>query len=211
MLVCASVIGGTRAASSRADRSRWSTPDPPSLPRRRPAGHLVRPLVGADRGRRLPRARRPGVERPLLAVADGRPAAAAPGARCRWRRCPPIDAVIISHDHYDHLDIDTDQAAGPHPARPFFVPLGIGAHLRKWGIPDDRIVELDWNESAQIGELDAGVHPGPALLRTVPDPQHHAVGVVGDRSGRGTAPSSAATPATPRASPKSARTTGLST
>ena len=64
------------------------TPDRGSA-RRRPRRHLVRPLVGAHRGRRLPRARRPGVERPLLAVARRRPAAPAPGARRRWRRCPP--------------------------------------------------------------------------------------------------------------------------
>ena len=36
---------------------------------------------------------------------------------------------------------------------PFVVPLGIGAHLRTWRIPAERIVELDWNESAQLGEL----------------------------------------------------------
>ncbi|MGX9670502.1 MBL fold metallo-hydrolase [Mycobacterium sp. HM-7] len=66
---------------------------------------------------------------------------------------PAVDAVIISHDHYDHLDIDTvTQLAGMQRAK-FFVPLGIGAHLRWWGIPAERIVELDWNQSAKLGEL----------------------------------------------------------
>jgi L-ascorbate metabolism protein UlaG (beta-lactamase superfamily) len=66
---------------------------------------------------------------------------------------PAIDAVIISHDHYDHLDIDTVQQLARTQRAKFFVPLGIGAHLRNWHIPADRIVELDWNESARLGDL----------------------------------------------------------
>ena len=66
---------------------------------------------------------------------------------------PAIDAVMISHDHYDHLDIDTIIGLARTQRAPFVVPLGVGAHLRKWGIPESRIVELDWNESHQIGEL----------------------------------------------------------
>ena len=66
---------------------------------------------------------------------------------------PAIDAVIISHDHYDHLDVDTIKQLARTQRAKFFVPLGIGAHLRSWHIPDDRIVELDWNEAGQLGEL----------------------------------------------------------
>ena len=66
---------------------------------------------------------------------------------------PAIDAVIISHDHYDHLDIDTIKQLARTQRAKFFVPLGIGAHLRTWHIPADRIVELDWNESARLGDL----------------------------------------------------------
>ncbi|MGB2920680.1 MAG: MBL fold metallo-hydrolase, partial [Mycobacterium sp.] len=66
---------------------------------------------------------------------------------------PAVDAVVISHDHYDHLDIDTIVALARTQRAPFVVPLGIGAHLRKWGIPEGRIVELDWYESHRIGEL----------------------------------------------------------
>ncbi|GAB3243111.1 MBL fold metallo-hydrolase [Mycolicibacterium hippocampi] len=66
---------------------------------------------------------------------------------------PAVDAVVISHDHYDHLDIDTIVALARTQRAPFIVPLGIGAHLRKWGIPEGRIVELDWDESHRIGEL----------------------------------------------------------
>jgi L-ascorbate metabolism protein UlaG (beta-lactamase superfamily) len=66
---------------------------------------------------------------------------------------PAIDAVLISHDHYDHLDIDTIIGLARTQRAPFVVPLGVGAHLRKWGIPDGRIVELDWHESHRIDEL----------------------------------------------------------
>ena len=93
---------------------------------------------------------------------------------------PAIDAVIISHDHYDHLDIDTIKQLARTQRAKFFVPLGVGAHLRTWHIPADRIVELDWNESARLGDLTLVCTPGPAFLRTVSDPQHHAVVVMGD-------------------------------
>ncbi|WP_421844293.1 MBL fold metallo-hydrolase [Mycobacterium sp.] len=68
-------------------------------------------------------------------------------------RLPAVDAVVISHDHYDHLDIDTVLALARTQRAPFFVPLGVGAHLRAWGIPEHRIVELDWDQSAQVEEL----------------------------------------------------------
>ena len=66
---------------------------------------------------------------------------------------PALDAVIVSHDHYDHLDIDTITALAQTQRCGFFVPLGVGAHLRRWGIPEDRIVELDWNETGHIADL----------------------------------------------------------
>ena len=66
---------------------------------------------------------------------------------------PAVDAVLISHDHYDHLDVETILGLARTQRSPFVVPLGVGAHLRKWGIPESRIVELDWNESHTIGDL----------------------------------------------------------
>ncbi|MFG3281750.1 MBL fold metallo-hydrolase [Streptomyces sp. NPDC048111] len=64
----------------------------------------------------------------------------------------PVDVVVISHDHYDHLDLPTIRAlAGTDTV--FAVPLGVGAHLEHWGVPLDRIHELDWNESAKVGGL----------------------------------------------------------
>jgi L-ascorbate metabolism protein UlaG (beta-lactamase superfamily) len=64
---------------------------------------------------------------------------------------PPIDAVVISHDHYDHLDTATIEALKDHVE--FFVPLGIGAHLESWGVDPERIHEMDWWEEAKIGGL----------------------------------------------------------
>jgi L-ascorbate metabolism protein UlaG (beta-lactamase superfamily) len=66
---------------------------------------------------------------------------------------PPVDAVLISHDHYDHLDTDTVRALVELGDAPFVVPVGVGAHLRRWGVPADRVVELDWNGSTTIGGL----------------------------------------------------------
>ncbi|MBM7112931.1 MBL fold metallo-hydrolase [Archangium primigenium] len=63
---------------------------------------------------------------------------------------PPLDAVIVSHDHYDHLDHPTILELARTPV-PFFTSLGVGAHLEAWGVPPERITELDWWESAEIG------------------------------------------------------------
>jgi L-ascorbate metabolism protein UlaG (beta-lactamase superfamily) len=66
---------------------------------------------------------------------------------------PQVDAVVISHDHYDHLDLPTVRALLRAGSAPFVVPLGIGDHLRRWGVPDARIVELDWGRSTTVGAL----------------------------------------------------------
>ncbi len=65
---------------------------------------------------------------------------------------PDIDVVVISHDHYDHLDYETIMALKDRVDR-FFVPLGVGARLEGWGIPLEMISELDWWEAAGYGDL----------------------------------------------------------
>ncbi|MGA5168302.1 MULTISPECIES: MBL fold metallo-hydrolase [Streptomyces] len=64
----------------------------------------------------------------------------------------PVDVVVISHDHYDHLDLPTIRALAATKTL-FAVPLGVGAHLERWGVPASRLRELDWNESTEIGGL----------------------------------------------------------
>jgi L-ascorbate metabolism protein UlaG (beta-lactamase superfamily) len=67
---------------------------------------------------------------------------------------PPLDAVLISHDHYDHLGKGTVQTlAGLRPDLRWITSLGVGAELRDFGVAADRITELDWTESATVGGL----------------------------------------------------------
>jgi L-ascorbate metabolism protein UlaG (beta-lactamase superfamily) len=61
----------------------------------------------------------------------------------------PLDAVIVSHDHYDHLDRPTIRALARMRV-PFITSLGVGTHLEKWGIAPERITELDWWEHTDV-------------------------------------------------------------
>ena len=63
-----------------------------------------------------------------------------------WRAesVPEIDLLIISHDHYDHLDYATIRALLPKVKR-VVTPLGVGSHLRYWGMKPEIIDERDWN------------------------------------------------------------------
>ncbi|MGW1894651.1 MBL fold metallo-hydrolase [Streptomyces sp. NPDC002004] len=71
----------------------------------------------------------------------------------------PVDAVVISHDHYDHLDLPSIKSlAGTDTV--FAVPLGVGAHLERWGVSAGRLRELDWNESTDIAGLKLTATPG---------------------------------------------------
>ena len=71
---------------------------------------------------------------------------------------PSIDIAVISHDHFDHLDMATVEALAARGTR-FVVPLGVGAHLEVWGVAADRIIELDWNETAEVAGLQVTATP----------------------------------------------------
>lgn len=58
-------------------------------------------------------------------------------------KLPAIDLIIFSHDHYDHLDYGSIQKL-KSKTKKFFVPLGVGAHLKKWGVATEDIQEFDW-------------------------------------------------------------------
>jgi N-acyl-phosphatidylethanolamine-hydrolysing phospholipase D len=66
-----------------------------------------------------------------------------------WGQLPRIDAVVISHNHYDHLDLATVTRLGNRIR--FFVPLGVAAWFREAGI--NNVVELDWGQQAEFGPL----------------------------------------------------------
>ena len=62
-----------------------------------------------------------------------------------------VDFIVISHDHYDHLDYETISKLKNRNIQ-YIVPLGVGSHLEYWGIENDKIIELDWwNETTIQG------------------------------------------------------------
>ena len=77
---------------------------------------------------------------------------------------PKVDAVLLSHDHYDHLCYETIKALvalsesarsgaqAPKGIR-YIAALGVGAHLEKWGVPSSAITELAWWEEEQVGSV----------------------------------------------------------
>ncbi|OWW25896.1 hypothetical protein B4Q04_09910 [Zobellia sp. OII3] len=67
-------------------------------------------------------------------------------------KLPQIDAVIFSHDHYDHLDYETILGI-KDKVEHYFVPLGLGVHLEAWGISSDKITELDWWQEKELGDI----------------------------------------------------------
>jgi len=91
----------------------------------------------------------------------------------RLREMPPIDLVVVSHDHYDHLDYPTIRELASHDV-PFVTSLGVGAHLEFWGVPPERIVELDWWESHAL--------PNSGLTVTAAPSQHFSGRGLSDRN-----------------------------
>jgi L-ascorbate metabolism protein UlaG (beta-lactamase superfamily) len=65
---------------------------------------------------------------------------------------PDIDVVLISHDHYDHLDYASIRKL-KGKVKQFIVPLGVAGHLTKWGVDPNQIKELDWWEEASYQGL----------------------------------------------------------
>jgi len=74
---------------------------------------------------------------------------------------PPIDVIVVSHDHYDHLDYPTIRELAKTDV-PFVTSLGVGAHLESWGVPSERIVELDWWESFTLPNAELSITAGPS-------------------------------------------------
>ena len=67
-------------------------------------------------------------------------------------KLPPLDVVLLSHNHYDHLDRSAvRRIARAHPLATWVLPLKLGAYIRRWGVQE--VVELDWWQEASIGPL----------------------------------------------------------
>ena len=62
---------------------------------------------------------------------------------------PPLDGILISHDHYDHFDPITLKKLS-ETGTSFFVPLGVDLHLKNLKIPDDKIITCDWGDSVTL-------------------------------------------------------------
>ena len=71
---------------------------------------------------------------------------------------PELDFVLISHDHYDHLEYETVRSFRNRKF-PIVTSLGVGARLRGWGIPAERIIELNWNSSVTVAGVRITAHP----------------------------------------------------
>jgi L-ascorbate metabolism protein UlaG (beta-lactamase superfamily) len=77
------------------------------------------------------------------------------------RSMPPVDLVLVSHDHYDHLDYPTVRELAKRDV-PFVTSLGVGAHLESWGVRPERITELDWWESHKLPNSGITVTAAPS-------------------------------------------------
>ncbi len=75
-------------------------------------------------------------------------------------RLPKLDAVLISHDHYDHMDMPTVQALAKSGVT-FYTGLGNGAHLERWGISPAQIVEVEWGDHFALSN-GVVIHSTPA-------------------------------------------------
>lgn len=72
---------------------------------------------------------------------------------------PEIDLLILTHDHYDHLDFPSIQKVHSK-SKQILTSLGVGSHLEYWGVKPEKIIELDWWESAAINsEVDITATP----------------------------------------------------
>jgi L-ascorbate metabolism protein UlaG (beta-lactamase superfamily) len=77
------------------------------------------------------------------------------------REMPPVDVVVISHDHYDHLDYPTIRALAKTGV-PFVTSLGVGAHLEYWGVQPERITELEWWDSCRVSHSEIVLTAAPS-------------------------------------------------
>ncbi|MGD8601287.1 MAG: MBL fold metallo-hydrolase, partial [Gemmatimonadota bacterium] len=71
---------------------------------------------------------------------------------------PAPDAVLLSHDHYDHLDRSTVRALGRTGVR-FITPVGVGKRIVGWGVPADKVQEMEWWDQVDVGGVTVTATP----------------------------------------------------
>ncbi len=71
---------------------------------------------------------------------------------------PILDGVILSHDHYDHCDMNTIKYLATKNV-PFYTSLGVGQYLKKWGVQPQLINEMDWGDTVTLGDLSITTAP----------------------------------------------------
>lgn len=69
------------------------------------------------------------------------------------KKLPAVDIIFISHDHYDHLDYGSIELL-KSKTKMFYVPIGVGVHLREWGVAESKIKEMNWWDEADENGLD---------------------------------------------------------
>lgn len=65
---------------------------------------------------------------------------------------PEIDLMLMTHDHYDHLDLESIFRLKKKVKR-YFVALGVGRHLVKWGVDKDLVTEFDWWQQQRLDDI----------------------------------------------------------
>lgn len=97
---------------------------------------LIDPMLGSDTTPIAPSTNKRFSENTLLLIDD----------------FPEIDLIILTHDHYDHLDYDSIQKL-KHKTKKYFVALGLKRHLVRWGVDADLITEFDWWNDQMFGDI----------------------------------------------------------
>jgi L-ascorbate metabolism protein UlaG (beta-lactamase superfamily) len=77
---------------------------------------------------------------------------------------PEIDILLMSHDHYDHLDYGSIQKI-KHKVKQFIMPLGVKRHFTRWGIPDHQIFELDWWQTITVDDCEIDLYTRSAIFQ----------------------------------------------
>jgi L-ascorbate metabolism protein UlaG (beta-lactamase superfamily) len=86
-----------------------------------------------------------------------------------------LEAILLTHDHYDHLDYKTILELNPRTNH-FYTSLGVGAHLEFWGIPTEKITELDWGETVNIDPAGLPTTAGNPAMHLTATPARHFSG-----------------------------------